>query len=59
MFIGGSRQRLTIENMPRHEETKQFAEQIAKETGYEIIGEQPSSRVVLLSSGEKDQMIKV
>jgi len=57
MFIGGSRQRLTIENMPRHEEVKAFAEQINKHLGYEYVDEQPESRVVLYSSGKKKPII--
>ncbi|MFH0986440.1 MAG: 4-demethylwyosine synthase TYW1, partial [Candidatus Micrarchaeota archaeon] len=59
MFIGGSRQRLTIENMPRHPEVRAFSEQIEKATGgaYKIIDEQPISRVVLLTSGEKRSLI--
>ncbi len=48
MFIGGSRQRLSIQNMPRHEEVKAFAEQINAYLGYEYGGEQPISRVVML-----------
>ncbi len=53
MFIGSSRQRLTIENMPRHHEVKEFSEKIGNKLGYELVDEQESSRVVLLSSGGK------
>ncbi|MBR9690980.1 4-demethylwyosine synthase TYW1 [Candidatus Woesearchaeota archaeon] len=49
MFVGSSRQRLSIENMPRHKEVKEFAQQIAKETGYKFIDEKENSRVVLLA----------
>ncbi|PLW79413.1 4-demethylwyosine synthase TYW1 [Candidatus Woesearchaeota archaeon] len=48
MFIGSSRQRLTIENMPRHLEIVEFAKKLCEKTGYKIIDEQVSSRVVLL-----------
>jgi tRNA wybutosine-synthesizing protein 1 len=48
MFVGYSRQRLKMENMPRHEEIKDFAGELARETGYEISDESEPSRVVLL-----------
>lgn len=48
MFVGGSRQRLTIENMPRHDEIRAFAEKVGAGCGYKIANEQPISRVVLL-----------
>lgn len=57
MFVGGSRQRLTIEHMPQHSEVVAFAEQINKHLNYDYIDEQPISRVVLYSSGEKNQKI--
>jgi len=58
MFVGGSRQRLTIENMPTHDEIRRFAEEVNSRLGYEIAGEQPVSRVVVLSSGAKPLRIK-
>lgn len=59
MFVGASRERLRIENMPRHEEVRLFANQILKYTpGYKLIDESPASRVVLLSNGEVDPIIK-
>jgi tRNA wybutosine-synthesizing protein 1 len=48
MWVGYSRQRLAQENMPRHEEIKDFAEQIARLSGYRIKDEKKESRVVLL-----------
>ncbi len=48
MFVGYSRLRLSIENMPRHFEVKEFAEMIADEVGYKIVDEKEDSRVVLL-----------
>ncbi len=48
MFVGYSRHRLSIENMPRHHEVTSFAEKIAKNSGYKIIDEKEESRVVLL-----------
>ena len=58
MFIGGSRQRLSIENMPRHDYVKEFAEKVNQYLGYEYVDEQPVSRVVLYSSGKKNPKIK-
>jgi len=49
MFVGFSRSRLTIEHMPRHEEIRAFADQIAAASSYRVANESPESRVVLLS----------
>lgn len=57
MYVGSSRKRLKIENMPRHEDIKDFALKINEHLGYEFLDEQPISRVVLLSSGEKEPKI--
>jgi tRNA wybutosine-synthesizing protein 1 len=48
MFVGASRQRLLMENMPYHKDVVEFSNEIAKHSGYKIIDEQPESRVVLL-----------
>lgn len=48
MWVGMSRERLQQENMPTHEEVKQFALEIAKHAGYKMIDEHEHSRVVLL-----------
>jgi len=53
MHLGFSRQRLSENNMPRHSEVVQFAEKLSELTGYRIIDESLSSRVVLLSKLEK------
>jgi len=53
MHVGFSRLRLGYECMPTHGEIREFATQIAKETGYNIIDESQESRVVLLSKLEK------
>ncbi|MBN2457722.1 4-demethylwyosine synthase TYW1 [Candidatus Woesearchaeota archaeon] len=57
MFVGFSQLRLKIENMPRHEEVKEFAEEICKHSGYSIIDEQPESRVVLLMKEDRPERI--
>jgi tRNA wybutosine-synthesizing protein 1 len=53
MHVGFSRLRLGYEYMPNHREIREFATQIAKETGYNIVDESQESRVVLLSRLEK------
>lgn len=49
MHIGYSRYRLKVENMPSHREIKEFAEELAKISGYDVVDESELSRVVLLS----------
>ena len=48
MYVGSSRERLTMKNMPRFNEVKEFAEKISAECGREIIDESEVSRVVLI-----------
>lgn len=48
MFVGDSRNRLTVENMPPHESIRTFSERLAAELSFELIDEQKDSRVVLL-----------
>ena len=48
MWVGYSRKRLTMENMPLHGEVREFAEGLARETDYGIVDESEPSRVVLL-----------
>ena len=54
MFVGSSRQRLSIENMPRHHEVKEFAKKVGDLCGYRIIDEKENSRVVLLAKEDFD-----
>ncbi len=50
MFVGASRERLEIGNMPRHPEVREFAAEILKHLpDYEIVSEHAPSRVVLLA----------
>jgi len=53
MHIGVSRQRLSRSDMPKHEEVLRFAERFAQESGYNVLSQQISSRVVLLSKLSK------
>lgn len=57
MFVGYSRQRMTIDNMPSHKEVMGFAKQIEKNSEYKIVDEKKESRVVLLQRGNKKRII--
>jgi len=46
--VGYSKQRLSIENMPRHNEIKDFAKKLSKLINYKVKDEKKESRVVLL-----------
>lgn len=48
MYLGYSRNRLQIGQMPKHEEVRTFAEKIAEHCDYVIQDESPVSRVVCL-----------
>ncbi|MFH1849097.1 MAG: 4-demethylwyosine synthase TYW1 [archaeon] len=59
MYVGSSRQRLHIENMPRHPEVRAFARKICSYCGYRIIDEKKESRVVLLMKKDsKDRIMR-
>lgn len=47
-YVGYSRERMTWDNVPKHEEVRAFAETIARRLGYEVADERRDSRVVLL-----------
>jgi tRNA wybutosine-synthesizing protein 1 len=49
MHVGPSTYRLSKDAMPRHREIREFAELLAKYTGYKILSEHVPSRIVLLS----------
>ncbi len=49
MFVGESRLRLKVENMPSHAMIREFAAHLADRIGYAIASERDDSRVVLLT----------
>ena len=53
VFVGYSRKRMTMENMPSVEELEQFSKELAEKMGMEIVGSQPPSRVFVLGDGTK------
>jgi tRNA wybutosine-synthesizing protein 1 len=48
VFVGASRQRLSLTSMPSFEEIRDFSSQLGDEVGMSIIRERPDSRVLLL-----------
>ncbi|MBN2566605.1 4-demethylwyosine synthase TYW1 [Candidatus Woesearchaeota archaeon] len=59
MFVGGSRERLSMANMPLHDEVKAFAAEIAENCAYRIIDEKKESRVVLMMEQDMpDRMMR-
>jgi tRNA wybutosine-synthesizing protein 1 len=55
VFVGYSRKRMTLANMPSHENVRVFGDALSRSLNYDLIMEKPDSRVVLLS---KDSKIK-
>ncbi|MFA4819672.1 MAG: 4-demethylwyosine synthase TYW1 [Candidatus Aenigmatarchaeota archaeon] len=49
MAVGGSRRVMKYEDMPLHNEIKEFAAEIERHSSYSIVNEKADSRVVLLS----------
>lgn len=59
VFVGQSRQRMTLDNMPAHEDIKHFSDKLSEKIGYRFSNEKSKSRVVLLTSGKKpDRIVK-
>ncbi len=53
MHVGASRERLSRDNMPRHEDVVEFSKRLSELTGYPIRSESRPSRVVLLTPLKK------
>ena len=49
VFVGYSRKRMNLSNMPSHESIKDFGKKLAESLGYETMMEKSDSRVVLLA----------
>lgn len=58
VFVGYSRQRMTLKNMAKHEHIRTFSEKLATEVGYNIADERADSRVVLLTRQAGNTKIK-
>jgi tRNA wybutosine-synthesizing protein 1 len=57
VFVGGSRKRMNLSNMPSHDEVKKFGKILSDKIGYELVSEKKDSRVVLLSDSDKLERI--
>jgi tRNA wybutosine-synthesizing protein 1 len=57
VFVGYSRKRMTLANMPAHQQIKHFGTKLAAELGYQLTMEKPDSRVVLLTSNHQTAKI--
>ena len=57
VHVGGSRNRLTINNMPSHEEIRDFSFRLNGYLNYDFGGEREDSRIVLLSKDVKKNAI--
>jgi tRNA wybutosine-synthesizing protein 1 len=57
VFVGYSRKRMNLSNMPSHENVRNFGNQLAELMGYEYIMEKPDSRVVLLGKNQNNRKI--
>lgn len=50
MFVGESRLRLTVDNMPDHSKVREFSGRLAERLGYKVASERADSRVCLLTA---------
>ena len=57
VFVGDSRTRMTMDNMPSHASVREFSNRIAEKLSLDIIGERTDSRVVLV--GKKGVKLRV
>lgn len=53
VFVGYSRKRMNLSNMPSHNNVCDFGKKLADILGYAVVMEKPDSRVVLLSKDKK------
>jgi len=57
VFVGDSRTRMTVDNMPSHASVREFSARLANRLGLELLKEREDSRVVLL--GRKGSRLSV
>jgi tRNA wybutosine-synthesizing protein 1 len=58
VFVGGARQRMSMDNMPSHDKVRDFGEKLGSHLGFDILSERKDSRVVLLGDDLKDCKIR-
>ena len=57
VFVGNSRKRMNLSNMPSHNDVHEFGSKLSNILGYDLTMEKPDSRVVLLTANPKTTMI--
>jgi len=57
VFVGYSRERMSMANMPSHDEIRAFGQKIGEYTGREVVMEYAPSRVVLVAEKGKETKI--
>jgi len=57
VFVGDSRTRMTIDNMPSHQSVLEFSTRLAARMSLDVLAQREDSRVVLL--GEKGSRLRV
>ncbi len=57
VFVGYSRERMTIDNMPRHEDVMAFTEKLAPMIGYDFVSDKRDSRVTLCVKPGVERML--
>jgi tRNA wybutosine-synthesizing protein 1 len=57
VFVGYSRKRMNLSNMPSHDAVKRFGEKLSEDLGYNFYMEKPDSRVVLLTRNKGSSKI--
>jgi len=58
VFVGSSRMRMSMANMPSFEDVQKFSEKLCAEIGYNLSGFQKSSRVTLLTREKRYKRFK-
>jgi tRNA wybutosine-synthesizing protein 1 len=56
VFVGHSRKRMNLENMPSHAHIREFGKRLSELIGYEFLAEKEDSRVMLLGRDKNIQM---
>ncbi len=57
VFVGDSRTRMTVGNMPSHASVREFSARLSKRLSLDVLGEREDSRIVLL--GRKGAKLRV
>ena len=57
VFVGDSRNRMTIDNMPSHKSVREFSKRLADKLSLDVLAEREDSRVVLV--GKRGSRLKI